>query len=91
MIDTVSTGHLAVGKKHYLSRGTRTEETPVDRNTCPTFSLQTNSGTERVTSHGQARRHLCWSLGSRALGQQGCARVTQALRTPMAQVDDGAD
>lgn len=49
MIDTVSTGHLAVGKKHYLSRGIRTEETPVDRNTCPTFSLQTNSGTERVT------------------------------------------
>lgn len=49
MIDTVSTGHLAVGKKHYLSRGTRTRETPVDRNTCPSFSLQTNSGTERVT------------------------------------------
>lgn len=48
MIDTASTRHLAIKEKKYLSRST-TEEKLVDKNTRPSFSLQTKSKMEQVT------------------------------------------
>ena len=87
--------HRTLGSKRekLLEKYTRTEEKLVDKNTWPSFSLQTNSKTEQVTfSLVQAwRKASLLVLGSLALGQHGCDWVTWALWTLMTQLDDGVD